>query len=75
MGSQGMVMKMILALILGFSLLVAGCETGIAGAQAYPPEYYYGPGYSTVPPSWYDYDPTMQKWYTPPYFNPYYPNF
>ena len=23
-----------------------------------------------VPPAWYDYDPTMEYWYTPPYFDP-----
>ncbi len=31
-----------------------------------PWEKYYYP----VPPAWYDYDPALEHWYTPPYFDP-----
>lgn len=31
-----------------------------------PWEKYYYP----VPPAWYDYDPAMEHWYRPPYFDP-----
>jgi starvation-inducible outer membrane lipoprotein len=27
-----------------------------------------------VPPAWYDYDPVMEYWYTPPYFDPWRPS-
>ena len=27
-----------------------------------------------VPPEWYDYDPVMEYWYTPPYFDPWRPS-
>ncbi|MBM4275416.1 MAG: hypothetical protein FJ134_13290 [Deltaproteobacteria bacterium] len=29
--------------------------------------------YEPIPPSWYDYDPAMRHWYTPPYFDPWRP--
>jgi len=27
--------------------------------------------YYPVPPEWYDHDPNLEKWFTPPYFDPY----
>jgi hypothetical protein len=60
---------------LALACILSGCAATGAGTPATPPGSYYGPGYSTVPPSWYNYDPNMAKWYEPPYFNPYYPNF
>jgi starvation-inducible outer membrane lipoprotein len=27
--------------------------------------------YYPVPPEWYDYDPNLEYWFTPPYFDPY----
>ncbi len=58
-------------------LLAAGLLALAACAPSYESGYYYGRpepiGYGglAVPPSYYDYDPTMQQWYTPPYFDPY----
>jgi hypothetical protein len=66
-------MKAALGLLLGLFLLLAGCVPG-PGPGA-PVIYEAEPGITTVPPAWYDYDPNMAKWYQPPYFNPYYPNF
>lgn len=67
-------MKGALGLVAGLLLIVAGCASG-ARTRSLPVIYEAEPGITTVPPSWYDYDPNMAKWYQPPYFNPYYPNF
>lgn len=54
----------------GLLAAFSGCASTYPGYYTQP---YYGaqPGVTTVPPSWYNYDPNMEKWYTPPYFNPY----
>jgi hypothetical protein len=51
-------------------LLMAGCTvTGTRTTQiASGPQPYTGMG---VPPSFYNNDPALEYWYTPPYFNPY----
>ena len=80
MGFKGLVvaMKKYACLILLLLTILAGCAPGYY-APGYAPGYYPGesyPGESQygIPPHWYDYDPSMRKWYTPPYFDPHYPN-
>ena len=54
----------------GLLAAFSGCAPTYTGSYT-PPYYGAQPGVTTVPPSWYNYDPIMEKWYTPPYFNPY----
>jgi hypothetical protein len=57
----------ILWLMIVWPGLTSGCNA--PGAQYYqstPPESYP----SAVPPSFYGNDPTLEHWYTPPYWNP-----
>jgi starvation-inducible outer membrane lipoprotein len=48
----------------GGFLLVEAREIEL-GAYPVWEKYYY-----PVPPEWYDYDPALEQWYTPPYFDP-----
>jgi hypothetical protein len=66
-------MKGFVALSVALFLGLAGCSAATspawqtkAGSVAYQTE---DPNPSLVPPSWYDNDPAMKHWYTPPYFN------
>ena len=65
-------MKGSLALVVALFLGLAGCSAATApqwqnkaGSVAYQTQ---DSGQSMVPPSWYDNDPAMSQWYTPPYF-------
>ena len=60
-----------LILLLGLWLLLAGgcAVSGASGrTTAFQTSPYSGMG---VPPSFYNYDPALEYWFTPPYFNPY----
>ncbi len=48
----------------------AGCAGPGSSETAIRPQTppYSGMG---VPPSYYNYDPALEYWFTPPYFNPY----
>ena len=66
-------MKSSIALVLALFLGLAGCSTASspawqtkAGSVAYQTQ---DSGQRMVPPSWYDNDPAMSQWYTPPYFS------
>jgi hypothetical protein len=50
-------------------LILAGCATE-PGYQAPKPEYQTEFGYPYVPPSYYDYNPQYEHWFTPPYWMP-----
>jgi len=58
--------------------MVAGQRRGILLLKAREVHYWEGPRwekwYYPVPREWYDYDPNLEKWYTPPYFSPWFPN-
>ena len=65
-------MKSSIALVVALFLGLAGCSAATspawqtkAGSVAYQTE---DSSQSLVPPSWYDNDPAMSQWYTPPYF-------
>jgi hypothetical protein len=65
-------MRTFLVLALGLFLGLAGCSATTspawqtkAGSIAYQTQ---DSGQGLVPPSWYDNDPAMSQWYTPPYF-------
>ncbi len=68
-----MVMRTYICLICLLLSIVAGCASGYYATystdQYYPGEEQYG-----IPPSWYDNDPSMRQWYTPPYFDPHRPH-
>jgi ABC-type transport system substrate-binding protein len=52
-------------LLLGLVLwALAACAAAQQGSETYYPTA------SDVPPSFYDYDPTLQQWYTAPEWNP-----
>lgn len=57
------------ALFASILLVLAACAS--PGYYSQPPvsQRYY-PSYSDVPPSFYNYDPTLMHWYTMPYWNP-----
>lgn len=62
-------MKVGLWTFLGLLLLLSGCAP--ATYQPYQPGYEPGDSYpGRVPGWWYDNDPSMRYWFTPPYFNP-----
>ena len=54
--------------------VVAGRKNGLLVLKAKQVHYWEGPRwekwYYPVPREWYDYDPAMEYWYTPPYFDP-----
>ena len=56
--------------------VVAGRKDGYLLLQARQIHWWEGPTWEKwnhpVPPSWYDYDPSMEYYFTPPYFNPWY---
>jgi hypothetical protein len=67
-----MKVKPLIVLVLWAHLALAGC-----GGPSYPPYGSYppsppvgGPGLG-VNPRFYNYDPNLQQWFEPPYFNPY----
>jgi len=67
-------MKGFIALAAALFLGLAGCSAATApawqtkaGSIAYQTQD-SGQSQSLVPPSWYDNDPAMSQWYTPPYF-------
>lgn len=64
-------MKTSIGAALIFLLIVlAGCATGSAYQPVYTPYGYSENDPNYVPPSFYDYNPQLQQWYTPPYWNP-----
>ena len=54
--------------------VVAGQRNGLLVLKARQIKFWEGPTwekwYYPVPPEWYDYDPSMEYWFTPPYFDP-----
>jgi starvation-inducible outer membrane lipoprotein len=54
--------------------VVAGRKNSYLLLKARQIHYWEGPTWEKwnhpVPPSWYDYDPSMEYWFTPPYFDP-----
>lgn len=56
--------------------VVAGQRQGILVVKAKQVKFWEGPTwekwYYPVPRDWYDYDPSLEYWYTPPYFDPWY---
>ena len=54
--------------------VVAGAKNGLLLLKARQIHFWEGPAwekwYHPVPPEWYDYNPQMEYWYTPPYFSP-----
>ncbi len=69
-----MKLKLLIVLMLWALLALAGCApSGYYGYQSYgypPSPPVGGPGIG-VSPRFYNYDPNLQQWYEPPYFNPY----
>jgi hypothetical protein len=58
-------------------LALAGCAGGAGGeyyasggGSYYGYGAYGGPYRDEVPPSFYNNDPTLRQWFTPPYWNP-----
>jgi len=56
--------------------VVSGQRNGLLVLKAKQIHFWEGPAwekwYYPVPPEWYDYDPSLEYWYTPPYFDPWY---
>ena len=56
---------------------VAGQHGGFLLLKAQEIHFWEGPRwekwYYPVPPAWYNYDPNLEYWFTPPYFSPWYP--
>jgi starvation-inducible outer membrane lipoprotein len=56
--------------------VVSGQRNGLLVLKAKKIHLWEGPywekWYYPVPRDWYDYDPSMEYWYTPPYFDPWY---
>ncbi|MFI5329692.1 MAG: Slp family lipoprotein [Desulfobaccales bacterium] len=54
--------------------VVAGQKNGFLLLKLKKIHYWEGPRwekwYHPVPPDWYDYDPNLEYWFTPPYFDP-----
>jgi len=57
--------------------VVAGQRSGLLLLQAREIHFWEGPRwekwYYPVPREWYDSDPNLEKWFTSPYFSPWYP--
>ncbi len=57
--------------------VVEGQKNGMLVLKARQIRLWEGPAwekwYYPVPPEWYGYDPAMAYWFTPPYFDPWYP--
>lgn len=55
--------------------VVSGQRNGLLLLKAKQIHYWEGPYwekyYYPVPREWYDYDPALEHWFTPPYFDPY----
>jgi hypothetical protein len=53
---------------------VAGQKNGLLLLKAEKIYFLEGPRwekyYYPVPPEWYNYDPNLEYWFTPPYFDP-----
>jgi hypothetical protein len=61
--------KILIGLALLAWLAAAGCAAGgYYGTSG--PGAYRGSYVSDVPPSFYNYDPTLSQWYTAPYWHP-----
>ena len=56
--------------------VVSGQRNGLLVLKAKKIHLWEGPTwekwYYPVPRDWYDYDPSLEHWYTPPYFDPWY---
>jgi starvation-inducible outer membrane lipoprotein len=54
--------------------VVAGQKNGLLLLKAKKIHFWEGPSwekwYYPVPRDWYDYDPSLEYWFTPPYFDP-----
>ena len=59
----------ILGVALALHLALMGCAA--SSREVRYPDRDYEPGPGEVPPSFYDYDPTLRHWFTLPYYNPY----
>lgn len=57
--------------------VVVGQRNGMLVLKARQIHFWEGPvwekWYHPVPPEWYNYDPAMEYWFTPPYFDPWWP--
>lgn len=55
--------------------VILGKRNGLLLLKAKKIHYWEGPRwekwYYPVPREWYDYDPSLEYWFTPPYFDPY----
>lgn len=55
--------------------VVMGKKNGLLLLKARQIHYWRGPvwekRYYPIPREWYDYDPNLEYWYTPPFFDPY----
>ncbi|MDD2903103.1 MAG: hypothetical protein PHU44_11790 [Syntrophales bacterium] len=59
-----------MALLLLAALALLGLTLGcVSGGGSYEDREPYTPSFSDVPPSYYDYDPTLRDWYTAPYWD------
>ncbi len=56
-------------IILGLAVLMLTAACATSAYQPAQPEVHY-PAISDVPPSFYGYDPTLEYWYTYPYWDP-----
>jgi hypothetical protein len=63
--------KLMVLMALGVLLATSGCAGGYQGGYYTPEPYGYSKpqSISDVPPSFYNYDPTLRDWYTAPYWN------
>lgn len=61
--------SMLRLLILAVMLL--SWNLGCANGGDYQAQSQNTPSMFDVPPSFYNYDPTMKQWFSPPYFDPY----
>ena len=59
-------LRLLLATLALLSLSL-GCAPGNGSHQS---QESYTPSVSDVPPSFYDYDPTLRDWFTAPYWDP-----
>jgi hypothetical protein len=52
------------------ALALLALSIGCANSGYYQTTETYTPAITDVPPSFYDYDPTLRHWFTAPYWDP-----
>jgi len=56
--------------LLAAAVVLLALSVGCANGRYYQTSEQYEPYITDVPPSFYDYDPTLRHWFTAPYWDP-----